>query len=85
MATPLKRERQKRNMTTEELAVAVGVRQPTINRIENARKKASPALAHKLAKFFNGAVTRDEILFPEEYVDVKARKPVRSHQLQEVG
>ena len=65
--TPLKRERLKRGITTWALAQEVGVHSPTINRLENAKAQASPALAARLARFFGNAITRDQILFPEDY------------------
>jgi DNA-binding XRE family transcriptional regulator len=67
MVTPLKIERVKRAVSTEALAAAVGVRAPSINRLENGRMRASPDLANRIAKFFGNAVTRDQILFPEDY------------------
>lgn len=79
MPTPLKVERKRRGMTLEDLATAVGVKQPTICRIENASRKASPELADRIAKFLDNAVTRDQILFPKDYVsqDVSSAKPPR--------
>lgn len=82
MDTPLKVERCKRNLSATDLAQAMGVTQPTINRIENGRKRPSPDLANRLAKFFDNAVTRDQILFPEDY-PTRAKKPVRSERPQE--
>jgi transcriptional regulator with XRE-family HTH domain len=79
MSTPLRVEREKRGMTTEELAIAVGVRQPTISRVESGRSRPSPELADRLAKYFGNAVTRDQILFPEDYVEAAPpMKPIRS-------
>jgi DNA-binding XRE family transcriptional regulator len=67
MNTPLKVERERRGISADELARAVSVRQPTINRIENGKKRPSPDLANRIAKYFANAVTRDQILFPEDY------------------
>ena len=67
MKSPLKLERERRGLSAEALARAVGVKQPTINRIENGRKRPSPDLANRLAIFLEGSVTRDQIIFPEDY------------------
>jgi transcriptional regulator with XRE-family HTH domain len=76
MATPLKIEREKRGMTGEDIAVAVGVKAPTISRIENGRYRPSPDLANRIAKFLGNAVTRDQLLFPEDY-PLPTPKPAR--------
>jgi DNA-binding XRE family transcriptional regulator len=73
--SPLKKIRERRNLSSYELAEAVGVRQPTINRIENGKLRPSPRLAILLAEYFGEGITRDEIMFPE-FHDLQ-RKPVR--------
>ena len=82
METPLKRERLTRGLSTADVATAMNVAHPTINRIENGRKRPSPELAKRLAQFFEGALSRDQIMFPEEY-PVPAKKPARSARPQE--
>ena len=67
METPLKSERIKRNLSTTELAKALRISQPTLSRIENGKGRARPTVAKQIEAFFKGAVTRDQILFPEEY------------------
>lgn len=67
-------------MTAEQVAIAVGVKRPTITRIENGSKKPSPELAEKLEIFFKGAVTRDQILFPKYYPET-GKKSGRAQQL----
>jgi transcriptional regulator with XRE-family HTH domain len=81
MVTPLKAERLKRGITTEVLAAAVKVKQPTISRIENGTRRSSPELADRLAKFFDNAITRDQILFPEDYVEseLPPKRPLPQH------
>jgi transcriptional regulator with XRE-family HTH domain len=78
MVTPLKAERLKRGITAEALAAAVNVKQPAITRIENGTRRSSPELADRLAEYFVNAVTRDQILFPEKYVqqDLPPKKPI---------
>lgn len=65
--TPLKLEKERCGLTTEQIAAAVGVKQPTISRIENGVRRPSPELANRIATFFKNAITRDQVLFPEEY------------------
>lgn len=65
--TPLKTARLKSGLTNDELGMAVGVKGPTISRIENGVCRPSPELALRIAKHFKNAVTRDQILFPEDY------------------
>jgi transcriptional regulator with XRE-family HTH domain len=78
MVTHLRAERTKRGISTAQLAIAVGVSSPTINRIENRKMRASPELAERIAKFFDNAVTRDQILFPADYVEseLPQKKPL---------
>jgi DNA-binding XRE family transcriptional regulator len=79
-ATPLKTERLRLDLSTTEVAAAVGVSQPTITRIENGTKSASLPLAESLSVFFGNKVTRDQILYPEDYPQ-SAKKPGRAQQL----
>jgi transcriptional regulator with XRE-family HTH domain len=74
MLTPLKVYREKRNLTSRSVAVELGITPSHYRRIEIAETTASAALANKIAKHFGNAVTRDQILFPEDYVDL-GKKP----------
>lgn len=86
MVTPLKRAREKKGMSAEELALEVGVSQAAISRVENGKAQASPRLADRLEKYFGREITRDQILYPEDYIDAGARKPVHSTpQLAQAG
>lgn len=67
MTTPLRKNREKIGVTASFVAAAVGVNQSQYTRVENGTRRASPALAKRIELFFKGAVTRDEILFPEEH------------------
>jgi DNA-binding XRE family transcriptional regulator len=84
MSTPLKLARLKIGVTADGLARAVGVNQSTIARIENGKKRPSPELANRIALHFGNAITRDQILFPEDYME-KTKKPVRSARLRKVA
>jgi transcriptional regulator with XRE-family HTH domain len=78
MDTPLKRLREDRGISAEAVAVAVGVSQAAVSRVENGKAQASPRLADRLARYFGNAITRDQILYPEDYVGVPIRKGARS-------
>lgn len=69
--TPLKFHRMQARITQEDLAQAVGVNKSTICRIEtggpDGRFRTTPDVADAIQKFFNGKVTRDQILFPQDY------------------
>jgi transcriptional regulator with XRE-family HTH domain len=84
VASPLKTERIRRGLTADELARAVDVKGPTISRIENGRTRPSPELTIRISEFFDEALTRDQILFPEFYQPGR-KKPVRRAQLQEAS
>lgn len=80
MTTPLKLARERRHLSQSEVAEAVGIVRGHYGRIENRVVGASPAVAKKLADFFGEPLTRDQILYPEEYVGPSpgARRPVQS-------
>lgn len=63
----------------------MNVKQPTLSRVENGKRRPSPELANRLAKYFGNAVTRDQILFPEDYAEPTGKKPSRSTTLQEAS
>jgi transcriptional regulator with XRE-family HTH domain len=85
MVTPLKSERINRGLSAAKLATAVGVQAPSISRLENGKMKASPDLANRIAKYFDNAITRDQILFPEDYVDVTAPKRTETTSLRKAS
>jgi transcriptional regulator with XRE-family HTH domain len=66
--TPLRRLREERGISAEDLARAVESTQSTISRIENARRRPSPDLALRIEQHFKNAITRDQVLFPEKYM-----------------
>lgn len=77
LVTPLKQVREKSGKTAAQVARAVGVTQVQISRIENGKSTPRPELAKRLAAYF-GNITRDQILFPEEYVGPTTKRPSRS-------
>lgn len=80
MRTPLREIRLRMNLTQQDVAEAVGVDKSRICRIERfaikangTHERASPELAAALADFFDGKVTRDQIIFPEHYMNFRKR------------
>lgn len=68
LKTPLRRIRLARQLSLEAVADGVGMNNGTISRIERGLAKASPETAASLVKFFEGAITEMEILYPERFV-----------------
>jgi putative transcriptional regulator len=60
----LKVLRAERNMTQEQLAIAVGVTRSTINYLEKGEYMPSLALAFKLSRFFDQSI--EQLFIPEE-------------------
>lgn len=87
MTTPLRCVREKRKESTRTVAEAVGVNQSQYSRVESGKRRPSPDLANRLAKYFGNAVTRDQILFPEDYVELGKRpgKPGVVEMFERVG
>lgn len=79
MNTLLRNIRTATGLSTYEVAKAVGVDQSQYSRVENGKGRPSPELANRIAKYFDNAVTRDQILFPEDYpvADLPEKKPIR--------
>ena len=64
----IKQLRKERQMTQAELAVSLHVTQQAIANYESGRRsQISPPLALRIEQATGGAVTRDELLFPELY------------------
>lgn len=76
--TPLRTERERRGLTASAVAAAVGATQSHYSKVEKSLAQASPDLANRLAKYFGNAVTRDQILYPEDYVDTIPSKAAHS-------
>lgn len=69
MDTPLKQARLGRGLKQSEVAEAVGIGTSQFCRIERCTSGASREIATKLAAFFGPELTREQILYPEEYVN----------------
>ena len=64
MNNEIKQLRKEKNITQDELAVAVGVTRQTIISLENGKYTASLQLAFKIAKYFNKKI--EEVFIYEE-------------------
>ena len=65
--TPLYRARIARGMTKSEAARLCGIDRAHYGRIEAQENMPSLKLANSIAMAFGNAVTRDQLLFPDDY------------------
>ncbi len=80
--TPLAAARASRGLSLAQLSKAVNYDRGGLSRIERGIARPRRELANRLVNVFDGAITRDQILFPEEYMSAQ-KKPSRSTKLQE--
>jgi transcriptional regulator with XRE-family HTH domain len=69
MITPLRRVREQRGQTIQQVAVAVGVDSGNLSRIERGVQVPGRELTEKLAKYFENEVTETEIIYPERFIE----------------
>jgi transcriptional regulator with XRE-family HTH domain len=69
MITPLKTYREKQKTPSRHVAIELNITPSHYRRVEIGETKASPELANRIAKYFGQAVTRDQILYPEDYME----------------
>ncbi len=74
--TPFAVARAEKGLSLTQVSEAVDYDRGGLSRIERGKARPRPALANKLATLLG--VSRDQIMFPEEYVAGEAKKPVRS-------
>lgn len=67
MITPLRQARESRNMTIQQVAIAIGTDSGNLSRIERGLQVPSKDLAEKLVKHFDGEITEIQILWPERF------------------
>ena len=67
--TPLRRARASKGLSIHQVAAAVGTNAGNLSRIERAVQAASPALAERLASYFEPDITELEVLYPERFLD----------------
>ena len=65
---PLRREREKRQLTKAQMSELCGVTPGEYGRYEEGRRKPEPKRADDMARRLGNAVTRDQLLYPEEYL-----------------
>jgi transcriptional regulator with XRE-family HTH domain len=85
MVTPLHTLRKSKNIPGRRVAIAVGLEPSHYRRIEIGEANASPDAANRIAQYFKNAVTRDQILFPEDYIQAGGRKSTATRQLQKAS
>ena len=61
----IRKLRKEKNITQDDLALAVGVTRQTIISLENGKYNASLMLAHKISKYF-GKQIEDIFIFEED-------------------
>lgn len=75
--TPLAAIRDELGVSRSTVATDLDIEYSHLYRIERGEAQASPAVARRLAEYFEHAVTRDQILFPDLY-ETDQKKPARS-------
>jgi transcriptional regulator with XRE-family HTH domain len=79
--TPLVAIREKRNISLGQMAQDLNTSRGHLSRVERGERRPNLHLAKSISDYFDGAVTRDQILFPEEY----APRSVRSARLRKAS
>jgi len=75
--TPLAVARAERSVSLSLIAKAIGFDKGNLSRIEHGMVRPSADVAIRLAEYFDGSLTRDQIMFPEFHdVDGTKKKPV---------
>lgn len=64
--TPLRRLRNARKKTLQEVAQAIGTDTGNLSRMEQGKQK-SLVMAERLVEFYGKGITESEILYPERY------------------
>ncbi|WP_258129214.1 helix-turn-helix domain-containing protein [Achromobacter anxifer] len=67
MTTPLRRAREQRKLTIQQLATAADMDPGNLSRIERGIQVPSKGLAEKLSQALDGAVSEIEIIYPERF------------------
>ena len=67
MVTPLRKVRQQKRLTLAAVASATGTDAGNLSRLERNTQKAGTDVAARLSRFYRGAISEVEILYPERY------------------
>ncbi len=68
MQTPLRKMRISQNLTIQAVAKATEIDVGNLSRIERGTQVTSLSAAEKLSRFFGGAITEMEILYPQRFI-----------------
>ena len=77
-SSPLLTLRQAKGFTLPTVAAAIGCNKGHLSRIERGLVRPRVEIQNRIVEFFDGAITRDQIANPEEYIAGEGRKPVRA-------
>ena len=83
MATALLTIRKVRKVPLSELGRAVNLTKGQLSRIERGQSRPSAKTVERLYEYFEGAVSREDLMFPEAHLVTETKKPVRSARPQE--
>lgn len=75
--SPLRKRRLERELNLYQVAIAVGVDNGHLSRIERYGR-ASADLAEKLVKFLGGGLDELQVIYPERYVTAPGKKRKKS-------
>ena len=67
MTSPLRKSREKRELTLQQVSSAVGIDTGNLSRIERGLQVPSKELAEKLVALFDNEVTETQIIYPERF------------------
>lgn len=67
MKTPLRLIRERNNKTILDVALAIGIDQGGLSRIERGKQTPTKDVAEKLANYFSGEINEIHILYPERF------------------
>ena len=67
MNSPLRKIRLKKRLTLAAVSAAVGTDAGNLSRLERRTQVAGPDIAARLSRFFGGAISELEIIYPERY------------------
>lgn len=82
MDTPLKKIRKKLNLTLKQVADVIALDQSNLSRIERGVQSATPEMAEKLSKYFDGRVSEMQILYPSRFVEQKESNELETATVQ---
>lgn len=83
--TPLMALREALEIPRKQVAAGLEIEYSHLYRIEMGTAQCSAPVAEKISNYYEGAVTRDQILFPHLYEEKKTKKPVRRASSESVA